>query len=193
VRDTLVRHRRRGHQESAAPGLPPAAAAPRTASVRLTPSRAENAPRSAAGAWRDIGRVGDPSISSQGNDLLEVDVNMELLAKSLGVMQPWETLAASPPPGRRSRQHGPAVGNKRHTATGKQSQVLIAAVNRHMSATPASGNQPQIKADRGIKKAAKIDCDAKIDTVAKRASLIRSRLPEAGVAGMWRFTAAIST
>jgi hypothetical protein len=75
VRDTQVRHRRRGHQESAAPGLPTAAAAPRTASVRLTPSRAENAPRSAAGAWRDVGRVGDPSISRHGNDLLEVDVN----------------------------------------------------------------------------------------------------------------------
>jgi hypothetical protein len=42
--------------------------------------------------------------SAARNDLLEVDVNMELLAKSLGVMQPWETLAASPPPGRRSRQ-----------------------------------------------------------------------------------------
>jgi hypothetical protein len=33
------------------------------------------------------------------NDLIEVDVNIELLAKSLGVMQPWETLAASPPTG----------------------------------------------------------------------------------------------
>ena len=41
--------------------------------------------------------------------------------------------------------------------------------------------------------AAKVDCDAEIDPVAKYASLIRSRLPEAGVAGMWRFTAAIST
>jgi hypothetical protein len=48
-------------------------------------------------------------------------------------------------------------------------------------------------ADRGIKKAAKVDCDAEIDTVAKYASLIRSWLPEAGVAGMWRFTAATST
>jgi hypothetical protein len=58
VRDTQVRHRRRGHQESAAPGLPTAAAAPRTASVRLTPSRAENAPRSAVGgvAGRSSGR-----------------------------------------------------------------------------------------------------------------------------------------
>jgi hypothetical protein len=44
VRDTQVRHRRRGHQESAAPGLPTAAAAPRTASVRLTPSRAGGGP-----------------------------------------------------------------------------------------------------------------------------------------------------
>ena len=117
----------------------------------------------------------------------------------------------------------------RHTATGKQSQVLVAAVNRHMSATPAWGNQPRIEdanevtifmrqltrstknmakalkrvrgmiasrgaqaspADPGIKKAAKVDCDAEIDT---HASLIRSRLPEAGVAGMWRFRAAIST
>ena len=34
---------------------------------------------------------------------------------------------------------------KRHTATGKQSQVLVAAVNRHMPATPASGNQLRIK------------------------------------------------
>jgi hypothetical protein len=33
----------------------------------------------------------------------------------------------------------------RHTATGKQSQVLAAAVNRHMPATPAWGNQPRIK------------------------------------------------
>ena len=33
---------------------------------------------------------------------------------------------------------------KRHTATGKQSQVLIAAVNRHMPATPASGNRLRI-------------------------------------------------
>ena len=47
-------------------------------------------------------------------------------------------------------------------------------------------------ADRGIKKVAKVDCDAEIDTVAKYASLIRSWLPEAGVAGMWRFTAATS-
>jgi hypothetical protein len=106
------RHRRRGHQELAAPGLRTAAAAPRTASVRLTPSRAENAPRTAAGAWRDVGRVGDPSISRHENDLLEVDVNIELIAKSLGVMQRWETLAASPPPGRRSMQHGPAIANQ---------------------------------------------------------------------------------
>jgi len=34
---------------------------------------------------------------------------------------------------------------RRHTATGKQSQVLVAAVNRHMPATPASGNQLRIK------------------------------------------------
>ena len=34
---------------------------------------------------------------------------------------------------------------KRHTATGKQSQVLVAAVNRHMPATPASGNRLRIK------------------------------------------------
>jgi hypothetical protein len=27
---------------------------------------------------------------------------------------------------------------KRHTATGKQNQVLVAAVNRHMPATPAA-------------------------------------------------------
>jgi hypothetical protein len=43
VRDTQVRHRRRGHQESAAPGLRTAAAAPRTARVGLTPTRAESA------------------------------------------------------------------------------------------------------------------------------------------------------
>ena len=48
---TQVRHRRRGHQESAAPGLPTAAAAPRTASVRLPPSRAENAPQSRGGTF----------------------------------------------------------------------------------------------------------------------------------------------
>ena len=34
---------------------------------------------------------------------------------------------------------------KRHTATGKQSQVLVAAVNRHMPATPVSSNQLRIK------------------------------------------------
>ena len=34
---------------------------------------------------------------------------------------------------------------KRHTATGKQNQVLVAAVNRHMPATPASGNELRIK------------------------------------------------
>jgi hypothetical protein len=33
-------------------------------------------------------------------------------------------------------------------------------------------------ANRGIKKVAKVDCDAEIDTVAKYASLIRSWLPE---------------
>jgi hypothetical protein len=43
---------------------------------------------------------------------------------------------------RRSMQHGPT---KRHTATGKQSQVLVAAVNRHMRATPASGNRLRIE------------------------------------------------
>jgi hypothetical protein len=32
---------------------------------------------------------------------------------------------------------GQPLGTKRHTATGKQSQVLIAAVNHHMPATPA--------------------------------------------------------
>jgi len=40
---------------------------------------------------------------------------------------------------------GQLLRTKRHTATGKQSQVLIAAVNRHMPATPASGNQLRIK------------------------------------------------
>ena len=48
-------------------------------------------------------------------------------------------------------------------------------------------------ADRGIKKAAKVDCDAENDTVTKYASLICSWLPKAAVAGMWRFTAATST
>jgi hypothetical protein len=57
----------------------------------------------------------------------------------------------------------------------------------------ASRSAQASPADRGIKKAAKVDCDAEIDTVAKYASLIRSRLPQAGVAGMWRFTAATST
>jgi hypothetical protein len=38
-------------------------------------------------------------------------------------------------------------------------------------------------ADRGIKKAAKVDCDAEMDTVAKYASLIRSRLIERYAAG----------
>jgi hypothetical protein len=40
---------------------------------------------------------------------------------------------------------GQLVRTKRHTATGKQSQVLVAAVNRHMPATPASGNRLRIK------------------------------------------------
>ena len=40
---------------------------------------------------------------------------------------------------------GQLLRTKRHTATGKQSQVLVAAVNRHMPATPASGNQLRIK------------------------------------------------
>jgi hypothetical protein len=113
VRDTQVRHRRRGHQESAAPGLPTAAAAPRTARVGLTPTRAESAkgrpisPCVTRAVWPcRPGRSIRPK-----NDLIEVDVNIELLAKSLGVMQPWETLATSPLPGRRSRQHGPAIAN----------------------------------------------------------------------------------
>jgi hypothetical protein len=40
---------------------------------------------------------------------------------------------------------GQLLQTKRHTATGKQSQALVAAVNRHMPATPASGNQLRIK------------------------------------------------
>ena len=40
---------------------------------------------------------------------------------------------------------GQLLRTKRHTATGKQSQVLVAAVNRHMPATAAFGNQLQIK------------------------------------------------
>jgi hypothetical protein len=40
---------------------------------------------------------------------------------------------------------GQLLRTERHTATGKQSQVLVAAVNRHMPATPASGNQLRIK------------------------------------------------
>ena len=40
---------------------------------------------------------------------------------------------------------GLLLRTKRHTATGKQSQVLVAAVNRHMPATPASGNRLRIK------------------------------------------------
>jgi hypothetical protein len=40
---------------------------------------------------------------------------------------------------------GQLLRTKRHTATGKQSQVLVAAVNRHMPATPASGNRLRIK------------------------------------------------
>jgi hypothetical protein len=36
---------------------------------------------------------------------------------------------------------GQLLRTKRHTATGKQSQVLVAAVNHHMPATPAWGNQ----------------------------------------------------
>ena len=54
------------------------------------------------------------------------------------------------PPGRRpgrsnSRRHGLLLRTKRHTATGQRSQVLVAAVNRHMPATPAWGNQLRIK------------------------------------------------
>jgi hypothetical protein len=33
---------------------------------------------------------------------------------------------------------GLLLRTKRHTATGKQNQVLVAAVNRHMPATPAT-------------------------------------------------------
>jgi hypothetical protein len=40
---------------------------------------------------------------------------------------------------------GLLLRTKRHTATGKQIQVLVAAVNRHMPATPASGNRLRIK------------------------------------------------
>jgi hypothetical protein len=40
---------------------------------------------------------------------------------------------------------GQLLRTKRHTATGKHSEVFIAAVNRHMPATPAWGNQPRIK------------------------------------------------
>jgi hypothetical protein len=40
---------------------------------------------------------------------------------------------------------GQLLRTKRHTATGKQIQVLVAAVNRHMPATPAFGNQLRIK------------------------------------------------
>jgi hypothetical protein len=36
-----------------------------------------------------------------------------------------------------SRRHGLLLRTKRHTATGKQIQVLVAAVNRHMPATPS--------------------------------------------------------
>jgi hypothetical protein len=36
---------------------------------------------------------------------------------------------------------GQLLRTKRHTATGKRSQVLVAAVNRHMPATPTWGNQ----------------------------------------------------
>ena len=36
-----------------------------------------------------------------------------------------------------SRRHGPLLRTKRHTATGKQIQVLVAAVNRHIPATPS--------------------------------------------------------
>jgi anti-sigma factor ChrR (cupin superfamily) len=40
---------------------------------------------------------------------------------------------------------GQLLRTKRHTATGKQSQVLVAAVNRHMPATPALGQPTAIK------------------------------------------------
>ena len=40
---------------------------------------------------------------------------------------------------------GLLLRTKRHTATGKRSQVLVAAVNHHMPATPAWGNQLRIK------------------------------------------------
>jgi hypothetical protein len=36
-----------------------------------------------------------------------------------------------------SRRHGLLLRTKRHTATGKQIQVLVAAVNHHMPATPS--------------------------------------------------------
>jgi hypothetical protein len=78
------------------------------------------------------------------NDLIEVDVNIELLAKSLGVMQPWERQPHRHQDGVRCSM-GQLLRTKRHTATGKHSQVLIAAVNRHMPATPDRGNQPRIK------------------------------------------------
>jgi hypothetical protein len=44
---------------------------------------------------------------------------------------------------------GQLLRTKRHTATGKQTQVLVAAVNRHMPATLAWGNQPRIKDANG--------------------------------------------
>ena len=40
---------------------------------------------------------------------------------------------------------GLLLRTKRHTATGKQIQVLVAAVNRHMTATAASGYRLRIK------------------------------------------------
>ena len=40
---------------------------------------------------------------------------------------------------------GRLLRTKRHTATGKQSQVLVAAVNRHMPATPARSDELRIK------------------------------------------------
>ena len=120
---------------------------------------------------------------------------------------------------------GQLLRTKRHTATGKQSQVLVAAVNRHMPATAASGYRLRIKdayfahvVDLGniidfggllnaaVGRRRLCNSSTQSSRVLGRAGklthqygyLVRSldprlALPQAGVASMWRFTAAAST
>ena len=45
---------------------------------------------------------------------------------------------------------GLLLRTKRHTATGKQIQVLVAAVNRHMPATPRCAGVPTVMSSSAV-------------------------------------------